>query len=217
MAGVAAFDLDGTLVDTAADICLHVNGALSDAGRAPLPEETIRPFIGRGAANLVQRVTQGAGDDVAAQVLAGFRRRYLERPVVSSSVYPGAADALRRLGERGVRRVVVTNKPHEVSVRVLELLGLAPLLERIRGATEGVPHKPAPQMLAAAVAPAGPSSTVMVGDSVVDLETALAFGARFVGVAHGMDRGAGLAGRGIALEQTLSGVAERVLGLLGAA
>lgn len=210
---LCALDLDGTLVDSAGDICRHVNATLQAMGQ-PVREQTeIRRHIGRGAQLLMRGLLPNASDNEIHSATDDYRRRYQAAPLVECVLYPGAVELLQRLKAAGVPMALVTNKPQEIAVAMLEQLGVLPLFSSVQGAVEGRAHKPDPAGIRAAAELVGaePSTTVMVGDSVVDLDTAVAFGCAFQGVAHGIDAGMGLRARGIRLCEGLEMVGQEVL------
>jgi phosphoglycolate phosphatase len=211
-------DLDGTLVDSASDICRHINATLAASGRAVLQEQHIRPHIGRGALALMRSLVPDATPAILDELTQDYRRRYQQAPLVECVLYPGAVELLTALHGAGILTALVTNKPQEIAQAMLEQLGVSRWFSSVQGALDGRAHKPDPEALRQACVAAGASveTTVMVGDSVVDLETALAFGCGFVGVGHGIDGGAGLRARGVSLCEGLAQVGQRVLAPSGA-
>ncbi len=214
---LCAFDLDGTLIDSARDIHQHLNTALALVGHPTLTLAQALPLIGHGARNLVERAMPGASGPTRDRALEELQRAYGAHPVVHTVAHAGAAELLTALRGRGIRTSVVTNKPQPLADAVLLALGLMPLLDAVHGGQPGVALKPSPDLLARSMAQvrADRATTVMVGDSVVDLETAQAVGCAFVGVAFGMDAGAGLVGRGAPVHAALPSVLPAVLRHLG--
>jgi phosphoglycolate phosphatase len=179
------FDLDGTLVDSIADIVAHLNAALGDHGLPARDSVEIGEWVGYGAEQLVQRAVPR--EDLVTPVLATFRARYRARPVIDTRVYDGLADVLDRFAAR-YRLAVLSNKPHELTVDVC-----AALLSRwpftvIHGARGDRPRKPDPQALHAVASELGVDTAecVLVGDSEVDVATARAAGAISIGVSWGL-------------------------------
>lgn len=188
---VIAFDLDGTLVDTAPDLVGTLNHLLVDEGLPPLPMDQARPFIGHGARRLLER-----GFDAAGQVLhparletlfQRFLPRYLDRIADESRPYPGCAAALDALRDHGARLCVCTNKPTDLSIALLSALGLDSRFEAIVGPDRAPARKPDPSHLRAAVEAAGGdlSRAVLVGDSGPDAGAARAAGAGLILVSFG--------------------------------
>ncbi len=185
---LVVFDLDGTLVDSVRDLAQSVNDALARLapGAEPLPLESVRSFIGNGARKLMTRSLDAARIEIDVEAtLPTFLECYRARMLETTRLYPGVAEALRRLGDR--RLAVLTNKPGEMSRAILEALGVASCFFRVLGGGDGLAIKPDPTGLRVLMAEAGarPEETVMVGDSAIDVDTGRAAGARTVGVTYG--------------------------------
>jgi len=179
------FDLDGTLVDSLEDIMLHLNSALAEKGLPGWSREDVGEWVGYGAENLVIRAVPHP--EMVADTLARFREHYRARPVVHTRVYPDLPAVLDRIGQ-GRKLAVLSNKPHELTVRVCEqLLGAWPFAV-IAGARSGKPHKPDPAALldVCSELALSPSECVMIGDSEVDIETARAANVPSVAVSWGL-------------------------------
>jgi phosphoglycolate phosphatase len=184
------FDLDGTLVDSVRDLAAAVNAALARLvpGTPALPLEDIRAFVGEGARVLVERSLRRAGlghaaDDVLPVFLESYRSRLLD----TTRLYPGVREALERLEGRTL--AVLTNKPGELSRRILEGLGVASRFARIWGPDDAQARKPDPAGLVRLMREVrtDPDETVMVGDSPIDIATGRAAGVRTVGAVWGLD------------------------------
>jgi phosphoglycolate phosphatase len=189
-AGLVVFDLDGTLVDSAADLAAAVNATLSRLApqAPPLPLDRIRSFVGHGAGTLVARSLAEAGlphrpEDVLPLYLEVYRDRMLE----TTTLYPGVVEALDALG--GHTLAVLTNKPGDMSRAILEGLGVGSRFARICGPEDVPRRKPDPAGLLWLMAEAGvgPADAAMVGDSPVDVRTGRAAGVLTVGVSYGLD------------------------------
>jgi len=189
-AGLIVFDLDGTLVDSSADLAAAVNGTLARIapGSPPVPLERVRSFVGNGAGVLVARTLAEAGlphrpEDVLPVFLEVYRGRLLD----TTSLYPGVPEGLDAL--RGFTLAVLSNKPGDMSRAILEGLGVAGRFARICGPEDVPRRKPDPAGLRWLMEDAGvgPSDTVMVGDSPVDVRTGRAAGVLTVGVSYGLD------------------------------
>jgi phosphoglycolate phosphatase len=187
---LVVFDLDGTLVDSVRDLATAVNAALHRAapGTPPLPLADVRAFVGEGARLLVERSLKRAGVRRSAdEVLPFFLESYRSCLLDSTRLYPGVEEALDRL--RGRTLAVLTNKPGDLSRRILEGLGVADRFARIWGPEEARARKPDAAGLRRLVREleAGLEETVMVGDSPVDVRTGRAAGVRTVGLTYGLD------------------------------
>lgn len=183
------FDLDGTLVDSLADISSALSAALADHGLAQPAVETVQTWIGGGARNMVAHAIDAArlAPDMVDVVLARFRVHYAAAPIVETRLYPGLAPILDALVVADLRLAVLTNKPHDLAVRICGPL-LAPWpFGLIIGQRPGVALKPDPGAALEVATELGvaPEDCVFVGDSAVDLDTARAAGMRSVGVSWG--------------------------------
>jgi phosphoglycolate phosphatase len=179
------FDLDGTLVDSLADIVAHLNAALADHGMPPRSRDEIGEWVGYGAEQLVMRAVPRA--DMVAPVLATFAARYRSRPVIDTCVYAGLPAVLDALVPR-FAIAVLSNKPHELTVDVCRaLLGRWPFAA-IHGQRPDRPRKPEPDALRgiARELAVDVSSCVLVGDSEVDVATARAAAVPSIAVSWGL-------------------------------
>ena len=178
------FDLDGTLIDSQRDLADAVNALLAELGVDPLPVDAVAAMVGEGAAVLVRRTLAAAGLDAdTPEALGRFLRRFLraydQRLLVHTRPYPGMREALDRLKESS-RLAVLTNKPARATRKILAGLKLAPYFDHVMGGDTAHGRKPDPAGLLQIVRAAHttPESTVMVGDSPIDLETARRAGTR---------------------------------------
>jgi phosphoglycolate phosphatase len=196
------FDLDGTLIDSAQDLCNSVNAALSECNFGPLPDPAIAGFVGDGAPMLMRRSLALAGnidlnkvsEDAFAKAYAFFLQYYREHKLDFTYAYEGVLDALKALHELhdapgGPQRTmaVLTNKPVRPARGICEGLGLADYFLHIYGGDSFPQKKPDPLGLRSLMEETGatPEETVMIGDSKVDVETARNAGAWSVGCAFG--------------------------------
>jgi len=183
------FDLDGTLVDTLPDIAAIMNAVLAEQGFPIRATEDYRGFLGWGSRELSRRSLppQARTEMYIAATDAGMRKRYAAEPVRHSRPYPGVTETLQALNGRGFDLAVLSNKPDPLVRLVLERLFPGIPFAVMYGAREGVPHKPDP---AAALAiarklAAEPEDCLFVGDSEVDMQTALNAGMTAVAVSWG--------------------------------
>ena len=192
----AAFDLDGTLIDTAPDLVTAVNGVLTANGYSALPDVRIRSFIGDGVEQLVLRAlgaSLGTGTvpaNTLAMALSQFRDLYLQELFHRSRIYPGVVDTLQGLSSAGLSLCCVTNKEQGLALPLLEAAGLAQLLEFTLCATHPHERKPSPAMLLSACARLGiaPRELLWVGDSGTDIRAGRAAGCAVVAVSYGYDQ-----------------------------
>lgn len=190
--GVAiAFDLDGTLVDTAPDLVGTLNAILAEEGLPPLPFDAIRMMVGRGARTLIERGFAAAGEPLAGPradaLLQRFIDMYLARIAQESRPFPGVEDALEALKSAGAKLSVCTNKPTNLSLALLNTLDLAHWFEAIVGPDLAPAPKPDARHLLAAIERSGgqASRAVLVGDSETDISTARNAGVPIVAVTFG--------------------------------
>jgi phosphoglycolate phosphatase len=187
---LVVFDLDGTLVDSAGDLAAAVNATLHHFSPAtpPIPLAKVRAFVGDGAAMLVARTLAAAHVDVSKELaLPIFLDNYRARLLDTTVLYPGVLESLDALRDR--KLAVLTNKPGDMSRRILEGLGVAGRFARIWGAGDVPAKKPDPAGLRILLAEVGfpPAAAVLVGDSAIDVRTGRAAGVRTVGVTYGFD------------------------------
>lgn len=177
------FDVDGTLVDSAADICGAIQGVLRSAGRHDISDEYLRTFIGRHLYELWDEVFPGCSKDKADELLREYRTTYLARQHAATTVFPGVREALAAL--RG-RKATATTKSTETTRAVLQLFGLATYFDHIQG-TDGFPAKPNPEVLLRAAAGLGLplDDCLFIGDSPADMEAGKRAGMKVCAVVYG--------------------------------
>jgi phosphoglycolate phosphatase len=187
------FDLDGTLIDSGADLCASVNAMLRNFGRRELPQDVISTYIGDGAARLVSRSLREPGDPAFLDsALTYFLDYYREHKLDHTYVYPGVFASLDSLRAEpaGTQRAmaVLTNKPIGPSLAICEALGLSPYFFRIYGGNSFATKKPDPEGLFALMQEAGVTAqeTLMIGDSDVDILTARNAGVWSIGCSYGL-------------------------------
>jgi len=167
------FDLDGTLIDSKQDLVLAVNATLRAIGREELPADLVASYVGSGAPVLIGRALGGSPDSEELQrALRYFLSHYEQHQLDNTRAYPGVREALVQLN--GTPMAVLTNKPANISVRILEGLGLAQFFQVIYGGNSFVTKKPDPLGANTVLSDlqAAASEAAMVGDSEVDVQTA---------------------------------------------
>jgi phosphoglycolate phosphatase len=186
-----AFDLDGTLVDTAPDLISTLNLVLAGEGLPPLDYDAARRMIGGGVLGMIERALAAEGRDPPKpqidRMFRAFVDHYGAHIADRSRPYPHVDSVLARLGAEGFRLAVCTNKLKFLSVRLLDALKLAHHFVAICGRdTFGVP-KPDPEMLRRTIRRAGgePDRAIMVGDSGTDTRTARAAAVPIIAVDFG--------------------------------
>ena len=188
---ILAFDLDGTLVDSAPDIIAALNKVLQEQGIKPYHLDDARPLIGRGAMELLRRAFALAGAPLAADLEKPLLNRLLELYEQHindhSIVYDGVVAALDELEAAGARFAVCTNKHNYLAVKLIEKIGLSHRFGSIKGA-DVVPHKkPAAGHLRACIDEmhGDMSKVIMIGDSETDFLTAKAADVPCILFTHG--------------------------------
>jgi phosphoglycolate phosphatase len=185
---VIAFDLDGTLADTAPDIAAALNLMLADLGRSALAEAAIRPLIGDGAKNLLRKVLAATGEATDALVERAYPI-YLDHyagNICGGTVrFSGVERALDDLAALGARLVICTNKSERMTKLLLDALGWTERFAAVVCGDTLPVFKPDPRPLLEAIARAGGGRPAYVGDSIVDAETARAAGLPFIAVGFG--------------------------------
>lgn len=179
------FDMDGTLLDTLADMAAAVNHILSVHGYPLRTEEEVRAFVGNGARKLMERaLPPDVTGDAFEALLEEYRQWYEAHACVKTAPYPGVPAVLAALHRAGVRCAVVSNKP-DGATRELAARFFPGLLAF--GQQDGIPAKPAPDMVYHALAELGveASAAAYVGDSEVDVALARNAGLPLVAVSWG--------------------------------
>lgn len=198
--GTILLDLDGTLVDSAPDLAGGIDQMLRALGRAPAGEDKVRGWVGNGAAILVRRALAGNVDYERQpapsqiefqQALDLFYSAYGDLNGLYSTIYPGVELFLETADALGCKLGVVTNKPHAFTQQLLDQMGLSHWIAvAVSGDTLPV-RKPDPAPLSHAVDLLGGdlASTLMIGDSVTDVDTARNAGVPVVAVRYGYNYG----------------------------
>jgi phosphoglycolate phosphatase len=181
------FDLDGTLVDSRADLAASTNDMLESYGVAPLPVDAVSRMIGEGARVLVERaLTARHLTPYPPDALERFRTVYDRRLLETTVPYPGTAEMLA--GAASIAPLaVLTNKPLAPARQILDALGLARHFQWILGGDGPHPRKPDPAGLVWLTAQANvvPADAMMVGDSHIDADTAARAGTAMCVVRYG--------------------------------
>ena len=188
-----AFDLDGTVADTLADLAASVNQALAKRGLPTYPDEDYKHFVGNGVDNLIKNVLKSNFTPALAdEVKADFSSYYAGHSMDFTRDYDGMADLLARLSSDGIMTAVISNKPDAFVPRILGALYPDHRFTYMSGQRAGVPRKPAPDALTALLEELGLSADeiLYVGDSDVDVVFAHGAGVKVCGVSWGF-RGRG--------------------------
>ena len=181
---VYLFDLDGTLLDSAHDICGTVQQVLSETDEKPdVSHEFLKGYIGRHLIDLFAELFPHYSPERIDRMIQDYRTIYIGRGHTQTALYPGVAEALAKLGGR---KATATTKGTPTTRAVLQQFGLIQYFDHVQG-TDGIPCKPAPDVLLAALQ--GVSGTtsecLMVGDSAADMEAGRRAGVKICAVRYG--------------------------------
>ncbi len=169
------FDLDGTLLDTLQDLYASVNHALTQFGLPQRSRQEVRQFLGNGIRRLIElSVPEGCDVRCTEEVLEEFCSYYLVHSLDNTRPYPGVEEMLDKCRTLGLRTAIVSNKL-DPAVQDLRQRFFADNVDCAVGETSGTRRKPAPDMVQKVLADLGVSNeeSVYVGDSEVDLQTAV--------------------------------------------
>lgn len=191
MTPLALFDLDGTLVDTPRAIVQTFEATFADLGLQPVDDEAIRATIGMPLDGAFAKLLAiRSGDPLAAEAVRRYQSlsKAILLPRARALVFPGVEEGLSRLAAHGIALAVATSKVQASAEALLEAAGLDRHFAAVVGADRVARPKPYPDCghLAMALVGAGPSSTVMVGDTTHDLLMARAAGMRSLAVTYGV-------------------------------
>jgi phosphoglycolate phosphatase len=165
------FDLDGTLIDSRADLALAVNLTRGELGLPPLPQPQVVSYVGEGVRRLLSRAIPELPERLE-EALAINQRHYRAHLLDQTRLYPGVQAALEQFRRRGTPLMVATNKPRAFTDLILEGLGIAGLMAAVVGGGDCAALKPDPASLHLALEQAGcaAAGSWMVGDNFTDLE-----------------------------------------------
>ena len=180
---VYLFDIDGTLLDSAEDICGAVRQVLDSTECPPRDFDYLKSFIGRHLIDLFSEVLPHYTPEQMDKLVENYRNIYRGRGHTMTRIYPGVAEALAALGGR---KGTATTKGTPTTRAVLEQFGLAQYFDHVQG-TDGFPCKPAPDVIFTALKGLGAdvSECLFVGDSCADMEAGKRAGVKTCAVRYG--------------------------------
>jgi phosphoglycolate phosphatase len=183
-----AFDLDGTLIDSRADLAAATNHVLRSFALPEIPPESVFALVGEGARRLVERALGPGRAALVDEGVVRFLDYYREHLLDATHLYPGVRAALVALAAGGVALSALSNKPADLSERVLAGLQIRDLFGDVIGGDSLPTRKPDPAGLERLRRRTGTATArmLLVGDSPVDLATATAAGTAFCGVTWGL-------------------------------
>ncbi len=189
------FDLDGTLVDSAADLYRAMNLSLEKLGLPLVTEAQVRVWVGKGAAKLCESVLEYLFGQVDVQqqqqLLSTFVEVYAQELCVDTQVYTGVLPFLEYCQNHNIAMACVTNKPEQLAKGILDLLALSPYFKMVIGGDslpERKPH-PLPLLYCAQAQNTTTAATLMIGDSSNDVEAARRAGIDCIVVSYGYNHG----------------------------
>lgn len=193
----ALLDLDGTLLDSVPDLATAANAMRMELGMPPLREDVIATFVGKGVDRLVQRTLAGAqehGDldpDLYARARTSFYRHYHLVNGDKAVIFDGVLDGLKTMRDQGLKMAVVTNKPTEFTMPLLQRTGLAGFFAAVVCGDTCARKKPDPQPMLHACSLLGvsPERAVTIGDSINDSQAGRDAGTRVLVVPYGYNEG----------------------------
>ncbi|ENX16847.1 phosphoglycolate phosphatase, bacterial [Acinetobacter sp. CIP 64.2] len=189
------FDLDGTLVDSAADLYRSMNLSLEKLGLAKVTEVQVRDWVGKGAAKLCEAVLEHQFGQVEAQqqeqLLSTFVAVYAQELCVNTQIYEGVLPFLDYCQKHDIAMACVTNKPKQLAKGILDLLALSPYFKMVIGGDSLAERKPHPLPLLHCVQAqkTTTTATLMIGDSSNDVEAARRAGIDCIVVSYGYNHG----------------------------
>ncbi|MBE6871790.1 MAG: HAD family hydrolase [Ruminococcaceae bacterium] len=182
------FDLDGTLADTLADLAAGCNKALADFGYPPHEKEKYKYFVGNGAMVLMQRILPvDAPEGKYLELRERFNYHYGNGLLDTTCLFDGIEKMLNDLKAEGVKLAVFSNKPHDMTKKIMDTLCKDGVFECVYGQSEKMPRKPDPTALHIICKEIGVTEAdcVYVGDSGGDMKVAAAAGMDSIGVLWG--------------------------------
>ncbi len=183
------FDLDGTLIDSRLDLANSVNATRAEMGKPPLEHAVVFSYVGNGAPVLIRKAMgPEASEEDVKHALEFFLAYYRDHAVDETRLYPGVRESLDQLHAAGMQLAVLTNKPVRISESIMETMGLTSMMLRIYGGNSFDKKKPDRVGIDTLRADAGAvaaDQTWMVGDSIVDMQTARNAGVKSCGVTYG--------------------------------
>jgi len=190
------FDLDGTLVNTIPDLTDATNAMRLEMGFAPLSQDVIATYVGKGLENLVVRALTGELSDppegpVVQHGLRVFRTCYHALNGDKSVLYPEALEGLKAFRKQGMPLGIVTNKSAEFTHPLLQRMGIASFFDHVVSGDTCAYKKPHPLPVqhACELLGADPRKTLLIGDSINDVAAARAAGCTVVVVPYGYNEG----------------------------
>jgi len=194
---IIIFDLDGTLIDSAPDVCGALNRTLAKIDRRAHSVEEAKTYLGHGAPTLMEKALKATGDILSPEATADLTNQFLtdyaDNPVIDTVVFPGVFKALDTILSRGAKLALCTNKPSITTAPVLDILKLTPYFEARVCGDQASTKKPHGDHIHETIRSAGGdknSRAIMIGDSENDIYAAVDAGVPSIAVTFGYALGA---------------------------
>ena len=184
---IIIFDLDGTILDTIADITTAVNRALESFGYPKRKVDEVKSFLGNGSLTLIRRcLPNGGDDDHCREIRTRFREEYQKCMLEKTIPYNGISDLIDELNEKGIISVVLTNKDDKSAVPMIEHY-FGNRFAFVRGVKTDFDRKPNPEVALSIISNFGftPESALIIGDGMADLNVAKNAGIDFLPIGYG--------------------------------
>jgi phosphoglycolate phosphatase len=180
---VYLFDVDGTLVDSASDICGAIQTVLSNTPQNTIEDAFLKRYIGYHLIDLFQDLFPEKNEQEIQDLIVEYRAVYPARKHSSTKLYPGVKEALAELGGK---KATATTKATPMTKAILEMFGLLSYFDHVQG-TDGFPSKPQPDVIFASLKALGvrPEDCLFVGDAAPDMEAGRRAGVKICGVKYG--------------------------------
>ena len=181
------FDLDGTLINSLEDLADSANALLASYGKEPHAVDEYRYFVGNGSRRLIERIMPGAAAEVIDAALAKYKEIYAQHYLNKTRSYPGILELLAELRYREIPLAVCTNKHLLAASSIVNVLFEPDTFQQVIGDRPGMARKPDPANVLKIIRDFGvlPEETAYLGDSMVDMQTAVNAGALPIGVLWG--------------------------------
>lgn len=179
------FDLDGTLIDSCADIAASLNYVLAQLKLPLRPPREVERFVGDGVKVLFARATGSSDPELLDRAVALFRPHYLEHCVDQTVLYPGVKDVLERYKSK--KCAVVSNKPYEMVLKTLDHFSIRSCFASVMGAESTPNRKPHPEPVTKTleILNAARETALMIGDGTADMEAGAGAGVKTCAALYG--------------------------------
>lgn len=207
-------DLDGTLLDSIPDLAHAANAMRIDMGMTALHQNVVATFVGKGVDNLVRRALAGSLDaadpdpEVFKQARESFNRHYHLVNGDKATIFAGVIEGLKSMRDQGLKLAVVTNKPTEFTIPLLQRTGLAGFFQLIVCGDTCARRKPDPDQMFYACEQLGvsPAQAIVIGDSEHDAKASRAAGIQVLAVPYGYNGGQDV--RGLDVDGIVDSIAD---------